>query len=83
MVEADGAADSANNCVWLAKTKTGWESRAKEIVADTGRPAKDPFGGMCAANCGKPASTRISWANEAKETAAGIARPVEGGCKGR
>jgi len=25
-------------------------SRAKEIAADTGRPAKDQFGGMCAAN---------------------------------
>ena len=29
--------------------RRAWSS-AKEIAADTGRPAKDQFGGMCAAN---------------------------------
>ena len=57
--------------------------RAKEIAADTGRPANDQFGEMRAPNCDKPASTRTNWANEAKEIAADIARLAEGACKGR
>jgi len=50
----------------------------REIAADTGKPANDQPGEMCAANCDKPASTRTNWANKAKEIAAGIARLAEG-----
>jgi hypothetical protein len=76
MGAAEGV-DNARSCGVLAKTKTGWGSRAKETAADTGRPAKGQFGGMCAANCGKPVSTRTSWANKAKEIVAATGKRVE------
>ena len=72
-----GEAGNAKNCGVPAKTRTAWASRAKETAADTARPAKDRFGGMCAANCGKRVSTRIAWANKAKETVAATAKPAE------
>ena len=77
MMTAEEVADNVKSCGLPAKTKTGWGSRAKETAADTGRPAKDRFGGMCAANCGKPVSTRTSWANKAKEIVAGTGKRVE------
>jgi hypothetical protein len=75
MVEAEVA--NARNCGLPAKTRTGWGSRAKEIAADTGKPAKGPSDAMCAANCAQLASTKIGWANKAKEIAVDTARLVE------
>ena len=59
------------------KTRTGWENRAKETAADTGKPASDLPGAIRAANCALLASTKINWASKAKGIAVGIARLAE------
>jgi hypothetical protein len=41
MVEPDEAVDSANSCVWLAKTKTGWASVARVTAEPIVKLAKD------------------------------------------
>ena len=68
---------NARNCDGPVKTRTGWENRAKETAADTGKRANDQSDVMCAANCGQLVSTRTSWANKAKGIAVGIARLAE------
>jgi hypothetical protein len=74
---AAGVVDNAKNYGVPAKTRTRWASGGKEIAADTGRPAKDQFGGMCAANCGKLVSTRTNWANAGKEIVAATGKRVK------
>ena len=70
-------AANAGNCGVPVKTRTGWENRAKETAADTGKPASDLPGAIRAANCALLASTKINWASKAKGIAVGIARLAE------
>ncbi len=51
--------------------------QGKEIVADTGKPAKGQSDAMCAVSCAQLASTRIGWANKAKGIVVDTARLVE------
>ncbi|MGY3410098.1 hypothetical protein ACVWZV_006211 [Bradyrhizobium sp. GM5.1] len=45
---------SVNSYGLPAKIKTGWESKAKEIVVAIARPANGPFGEMFAASYDPP-----------------------------
>ena len=68
-----------NNCGLPAKIKTGWESKAKEIVVAIARPANGPLGEMFAASCDPPVSTRIAWASKVKVTVAATEKRVAAG----
>ncbi|WP_158091657.1 hypothetical protein [Bradyrhizobium canariense] len=70
---------NVNNCGLPAKIKTGWESKAKEIVVAIARPANGPLGEMFAASCDPPVSTRIAWASKVKVTVAVTERHVAAG----
>jgi len=67
---------NVNSCGLPAKIRTGWESRAKEIVGAIARPANGPFGEMFAASYDPPASTRIGWASKVKVTVAATEKRV-------
>jgi hypothetical protein len=68
---------NARNCDVPVKTRTGWGNKAKETVADIGKPAKDLSDVMYVANCGQLASIRTSSANRGKGIAVNIVRLAE------
>ncbi|MGY4350966.1 hypothetical protein ACVWXM_007459 [Bradyrhizobium sp. GM7.3] len=70
------AVDNVNNCALPAKTRIGWESKAKEIVVAIARRANGPSGKMFAASYDPPVSTRIGWASTVKVTVAAIGKRV-------
>ncbi|MCK1412574.1 MULTISPECIES: hypothetical protein [unclassified Bradyrhizobium] len=71
--------DNVNNCALPAKTRIGWESKAKEIVAAIARPANGPFGKMFAASYDPPVSTRIGWASKVRVIVAATEKRVAAG----
>ena len=48
-------ADNVKSCGSPAKTKTGWESKAREIAVAIARPANGLFGKMFAVSYERPA----------------------------